>query len=353
MATIKQIAAEAGVSAATVSRVLNNDATLAVSEDTRTRIFHIAERLAYKPARLKKLKQEEHLSRQQIGLLMWSSLEDERDDPYFSSIRRGIELRCEELGMTIAKVLRGRGGSELSPCHHLDGFIAVGSLRVEDVIELYGNPDRIVFVNHPEVPAACDSVNLNFEAATREALSHLLALGHTRIAYVGGPETIHGLGPGGISDDADRVPANDPRRSAFKALMSANGMYRDEYDIVSEWSSNGGYVGMQALLELDERPTACMLGSDPMAVGALRALHEAGVAVPGGMAIIGFDDIEISAYLSPPLTTVKVHTELMGRTAVQLLLERIQGREPAIHAIVNTTMVVRESCGSRLPQIVE
>ncbi|MDF2836505.1 MAG: transcriptional regulator, LacI family [Paenibacillus sp.] len=346
MATIKDIAAKAGVSAATVSRVLNNDPSLAVGEETRSRIFGIAEQLAYKPSRLRKLKQEEHLAKQQIGLLMWSSVEDERDDPYFSSIRRGIELRCEELGLSIAKIMRGSSGAELTPCHGLDGLIAVGSIRLDDILELYGNPDRIVLVNHPNAPSAMDSVKLNFEAAIDDALAYLQALGHRRIAYVGGEESIHrltGLG----TDRAERATAHDARRSRFAAVLSGQGIYRAEYDLVSEWSSGGGYVGMRKLLELGDgdRPTACLMGSDPMAVGALRALNEAGLSVPGDMSLIGFDDIEISAYLNPPLTTVKAYTELMGRTGVQLLLERLNGREAAIHATVNTAFVERESCG--------
>lgn len=347
MATIKDIAAQAGVSAATVSRVLNNDLSLAVSDETRTRIFGIAERLAYKPSRLRKLKQEEHLARQQIGLLMWSSVEDERDDPYFSSIRRGIELRCEELGLTIAKIMRGSSGAELTPCHHLDGLIAVGSIKLGDILELYGNRDRIILVNHPDAPAAMDWVRLNFESAIDDALAYLQALGHERIAYVGGEESIHRLTTP-ATDGAERETAHDVRRSRFAAVLTSKGLYRAEYDLVSAWSTGGGYAGMQKLLELgaDERPTACLLGSDPMAVGALRALNEAGLNVPGDMSLIGFDDIEISAYLNPPLTTVKAYTELMGRTAVQLLLERLEGRETAIHVTVNTSFVERDSCGS-------
>lgn len=347
MATIKQIAAEAGVSAATVSRVLNNDLSLAVSEETRSRIFRIAEQLSYKPARLRKMKQEEHLSRQQIGLLMWSSLEDERDDPYFSSIRRGIELRCEELGLTIAKVMRGSSGADLTPCHHLHGLIVVGSIETQDVLALYGNPDRIVIVNHPAAPPAMDSVGLNFETAIDEALSYLLSLGHRRIAYIGGEENVHRLTGEAVLRGTHEQKL-DSRRSRFKTVLSEQGLYRDEYNLVTDWSSNGGYTGMGKLLELDERPTATLMGSDPMAVGALRALHEAGLSVPGDMSLVGFDDIEISAYLSPPLTTVRAYTELMGRTAVQLLLERIEGRETAIHATVNTSFAIRESCGPAL-----
>lgn len=341
MATIKQIAEQAGVSAATVSRVLNNDASLAVSDETRERIFNIAEQLKYKLSRLRRLKQEEQLSRQQIGLLMWSSIEDEQNDPYFLSIRQGIEMRCEELGITIGKVLRGSSDTDLRPVPHLDGLIVVGSIHEQDVLQLYPHRERIIFVNQTYELVESDSVKLNFSQAMREVIGHLLALGHRSIAYIGGADCIHRLERQQPSEEV-----MEPRRALFLEAMENNEIYRPEYNLQASWSSSGGYTSMKQLLQLSDRPTACIMGSDPMAVGALRALHEQQVRVPEDMAIIGFDDIEVAAFLTPPLTTVRVHTELMGRTAVQLLLERIEGRDTAMHVTVNTTFMVRESCGS-------
>ncbi|MCA0756759.1 LacI family DNA-binding transcriptional regulator [Paenibacillus sp. N4] len=345
MATIKDIAQEAGVSAATVSRVLNNDATLAVSEETRDRIFSIAEKLQYKPSRLRRMKQEGQLSRQQIGLLMWSTLEDEHSDPYFSSIRKGIEVRCEELGISIVKVLRGNARTELAPIHELDGLIVVGSIAEDDVMNLYQHRDRIVFVNHTLELPEYDTVQLNFEQATRAVIGHLQQLGHTRIGYIGGQDRIHRLERGAEERDVVEL-----RRAFFERALDEHALFDERFVRMAEWSPNNGYEAMNSLLEQGEKPTACFIGSDPMAVGALRALHEHGVKVPEDMAVVGFDDIEVSEYLNPPLTTVRVHTELMGRTAVQLLLERIGGREAAVHMTINTTLIVRESCGSKLQQ---
>lgn len=343
MATIKDIAKEAGVSAATVSRVLNNDGTLAVSEETRRRIFSIAEQLQYKPSRVRRLKKEEQLSRQQIGLLLWSSLEDEHHDPYFSSIRRGIETRCEELGITITKVLRGRSDAEFQPMNELDGIIVVGSIDEQDVNELYGQGNRLVFVNHTKELKEYDTVKLHFEQATEAVIKHLKSLGHEAIAFIGGGDHVHRL-----NSLHEAVEVVELRRAYFEQILSQYGQFNEKLVFESDWSSNGGYESMKELLKLEKRPTACFIASDPMAVGALRALHEQGIKVPQDMAIVGFDDIEISAFLNPPLTTVRVHTELMGRTAVQLLLERIEGREAAVHMTINTTLVVRESCGNAM-----
>ncbi|WP_169089423.1 LacI family DNA-binding transcriptional regulator [Paenibacillus sp. PL91] len=343
MATIKDIAQEAGVSAATVSRVLNNDMTLAVSEETRTRIFSIAEQLQYKPSRLRRMKKEEQLSRQQIGLLMWSTLEDEHEDPYFTSIRKGIETRCEELGISIIKVLRGNSRVEMQPVHELDGLIVVGSIEENDVRQLYNNGNRIVFVNHSNELNEYDTVKLHFEQATRAVVSHLRGLGHEKIGYIGGNDYVNRL-----NSLYEGTENDEPRRVFFEKAMRELGLYEESYVLKAYWSSNSGYEAMNRLLLQSSLPTACFIGSDPMAVGALRALHEHGIKVPEDMAIVGFDDIEISAYLNPPLTTVRAHTEHMGRSAVQLLLERIEGREAAIHMTINTTLVVRESCGSSL-----
>ncbi|WP_054026759.1 LacI family DNA-binding transcriptional regulator [Bacillus sp. FJAT-28004] len=341
MATIKDIAQEAGVSAATVSRVLNNDVTLAVSEETRTRIFSIAEQLQYKPSRLRRMKKEEQLSRQQIGLLMWSTLEDEHEDPYFSSIRKGIETRCEELGINIVKVLRGNSRVEMQPLNELDGVIVVGSIHDKDVNQLYSNGNRLVFVNHSDELYDYDTVKLHFEQATRAVIKHLRELGHQKIGYIGGNDYIHRL-----NRQDEGMEVDELRRVFFEKEMRELGLYDESYVIKKYWSSNSGYEAMNQMLQQNSRPTACFIGSDPMAVGALRALHEHGLRVPEDMAIVGFDDIEISAFLNPPLTTVRAHTEHMGRMAVQLLLERIEGREAAVHMTINTTLIVRDSCGS-------
>lgn len=100
---------------------------------------------------------------------------------------------------------------------------------------------------------------------------------------------------------------------------------------------------MNELLTQQERPTACFAASDPLAIGALRALHGHGVKVPEDMAVVGFDDIEMAAFVQPPLTTVRAYPEQMGKAAVQLLSERFEGREPPAYSVIGTKLVIRES----------
>lgn len=320
------------MSSATVSRVLNNDPGLSVSADTRERIFAIAEELQYKPSRLKRMKKENELSSLEIGLLLCTSQEQESEDPYFASIRRGVERRCEELGVSIGKVWRENSGMDMQPLNHLGGVIVVGSISEQQIMHMLGDKTNIVLVDHSLRFRHYDSINLNFKQAVQDVMDHLSSLGHSRIGYIGGHEE------GG---------ANEQRLANFKQIAELNGFTSPEWMLTGEWTTNNGYELMKQMLELKEWPSACFVGSDPMAIGALRALHERGVKVPEEMAVIGFDDIEVSAFVSPPLTSVKVYTEQMGRTAVQLLLERVEGREVPLHVIIDTTLMIRESCGGK------
>ncbi|MFB5761478.1 LacI family DNA-binding transcriptional regulator [Paenibacillus medicaginis] len=323
MATIKDIAREAGVSAATVSRVLNNDLSLAVSPDTKSRIFAAAEHLGYKPSRLRQLKQNTERAGKTVSLLLWCSIEEERDDPYYASIRRGIELRCEELGLTLGQTLRGR--SSLVALQKTDGLIVVGSVDPEEAVKLHPDKNTIVLVDQYRELLEYDSVRLHFRQAVEQALGHLLDLGHRRIGFIGG------------EGEGER------RAHYFERFMRKRGLYNPQFVRTGAWSTADGYRMMNELLAGEERPTACFAASDPLAIGALRALNEHGVKVPEDMAIVGFDDIEMAAFVQPPLTTVRAYPEQMGKAAVQLLTERFEGREAPAHSVIGTRLVIRES----------
>ncbi|MDQ0196601.1 LacI family DNA-binding transcriptional regulator [Paenibacillus wynnii] len=343
MATLKEIAIQANVSAATVSRVLNNDATLSVSEGTRERIFQIAEQMQYKPNRVKRLKQESDLSSKQVGLLIWISADDEKEDPYFSKIRISVEKKCDELGIPIGRVIRG---NEVDPaaCQQMDGLIVVGSIDTEDIHRIFPNKKSIVLVNHTqEELRGYDSVSINFKQAVKDVVEHFTALGYPDIGMIGGRDYLYKLWA-----KHEGEPVVDKRQVYFEQLMKEKGLFSEDYMFLGDWSTASGYEQMKELLGRPNRPRACFVASDPMAIGALRALNEQQVKVPEEMAIIGFDDIEVSAFMNPPLTSVKVFPEQIARTAVQLLMERLEGRETAVHVTIETELVVRDTCGGHI-----
>lgn len=339
MATIRQIAQEAGVSAATVSRVLNNDTSLSTSVETRQRIFAIAEKLGYKPQRVRKLKQEAERSSLQIGLLLWSTAEDEKNDPYFAAVRRGIEVQCEKLGISITRVIRGDFDSAYEDVKLLDGLLVVGSIEASDVLAIFPKGDRIVFVNHGEELFQFDTVHLNFDGAIASSYEYLVSLGHEEIGFIGGVEWIHSL-----KNPQNLRSIEEHRYRAYIRLQEQYNHKPSCVQWVEDWSSQGGYEAMKKMMSQPKPPTACIVASDHMAVGALHALNELNITVPEQMSLVGFNDIELAAFVNPPLTTVHAYTEVLGETAVKMLLERIEGREVPLQVKVNTSFVERDSC---------
>ncbi len=340
MTTIKDIAVQANVSTATVSRILNNDPTLSVSDITRKRVQEVVHELNYKPARKKSVKAEKGTETHNIGLLLTTTKEEEARDPYFMSIRNGVEMASEEYGLNITSVFNV-GLSDINPAvlSGLSGLIVIGRVNVEELQDVYFDNKKMVFVDSVPKQKGYDVVISDLENATDEVLAHLFELGHRDIAYMGGGVFFKGL------YNQEFVGDEDARKLAYEKIMKEKGFYQEERVLVGDWSPNGGYVLMNQLIESGQLPSAIVCASDPMALGAFRALHEAGIKVPEDISIISFDDIDAAAYLQPALSTVKIHSFEMGKTAVKLLQDRIKGRELPMKVILPTELILRESTG--------
>jgi LacI family transcriptional regulator len=337
MTTIRDIAQRAKVSAATVSRILNNDPSLSVTDDTRKRVLEIVSELNYKPTKKKGARTESLMETRNIGLILVSSEEDERNDPYFMSVRLGVERASEQLGINIASVFTiGKSSLSSAALSVLDGLIVIGTIDSQEIKEIYFENDNIVFVDY--VPSGnFDSVISDLENATVDVIEHLYHLGHREFAYLGGRTVIKGIDNQGLEE------IEDTRKLVFEREMKARGLYKQENVLVGEWGPNGGYTMLKELMEKDKLPTALVVASDPMALGAFRALHEEGIRVPQDISVFSFDDIETAAYLSPALSTVKIHSFEMGKTAVKLVDDRIKGREIPLKVVVPAQLVLRES----------
>jgi LacI family transcriptional regulator len=344
MATIKDIAKEANVSIATVSRILNNDATLSVSEDTRKRVFLVAKELQYKPLRKRTQKLQQLDSKKDdfnIGLLLAYSQQDEVNDPYYLSIRQGIEKQCSEEGIAISKIIRVSEHLTTESLADLDGVIVVGGISSEELKMIYEETNQIVFVSHVPKGEELDFVVSDLSKATDAVLDHLLKLGHQNIGFIGGETVVKKVSSG----DIERI--QDTRHAAYEKKLKELRLYNEEFVFVSdeEWSTASGYNLMKKAIEKGKLPSAFIVASDPMSIGALHALNEAGISVPNDVAVVSFDDIEAAAFLNPPLSTVKIHTEEMGKMSVTCLLGRMKGREIPVHVTIPTKLVIRKSCG--------
>ncbi|PFN04497.1 MULTISPECIES: LacI family DNA-binding transcriptional regulator [Bacillus cereus group] len=327
MATIKDIAEKAGVSIATVSRVLNNDPLLSVGDETKRKIFEAAEELSYK----KRTSRKKELPR--IALVHWYTEEEELNDLYYMSIRLGIEKRCEQQGLKIVKLFHSQMEELMK--ENIQGMIAIGKFSEREIGLFEAITKNIVFVDSSPKEETFDSVVVDFEKVTRKVIDYLIEKEHQKIGYIGGRET--------FKDQTSEI--EDPRERAFIKYMKKQELLYEKNIYIGQFSVNDGYSLMKQAIEeqQDQLPTAFFVGNDTMAIGCLRALNEHGIAVPERVNIIGVNDISISQYLSPALSTVKVYTGLMGETAVDLLMERFSGRYLAKKVILSTKLNIRKS----------
>lgn len=327
MATIKDIAEKAGVSISTVSRVLNYDPTLSTSNETKRKIFEIAEELSYDKHINKKK------SNNRIAVIRWYTEEEELNDLYYLSIRLGIEKKCKQFNYGI--VTYTHDNIDEIKSESIQNIIAVGKFSEKQINKFANENSNIVFVDYSPNENVFDSVVTNFELATKNVIDHFTEKGHKNIGYIGGTEA--------FKDKSDYV--DDVRGKTFKSYLKKLNLWNEKNVYVGNFSVDDGYNLMKkAISELGEKlPTAFFVANDTMAIGALRALAEVGIKVPDRVNIIGVNDISVAQYLNPPLSSVKVYTENMGETAVELLVERINGRTIAKKVSLSSKLIIRNS----------
>ncbi|CAM4104470.1 LacI family DNA-binding transcriptional regulator [Paenibacillus alkaliterrae] len=289
------------MSIATVSRVLNYDPGISVADETRKRIFEIAQELNYKT--LRQRNGQAVKERYRVGLVNWYSDQEEMLDPWSGET--------------------------------LDGVIAIGRFEKDDLERFPEGFDNIVFVDSSPDDNRFDSVVINLRKSVSELIDYLIGLGHTAIGYIGGHNIVNNK----------RV--QDERELVFMERLSAHGLYDAGLVFTGDnLYSEDGYKLMKTAISGEKLPTAFFIENDSKAVSALRALHEVKLRVPNDVSIVGYSDIAISEFLQPPLTTVKVHMEHIGETAVELLADRMAAkREIAKKIVLPTRLQERESSG--------
>ncbi|PEJ59534.1 MULTISPECIES: LacI family DNA-binding transcriptional regulator [unclassified Bacillus (in: firmicutes)] len=324
MTTIKDIAEKAGVSIATVSRVLNYDPALSVSDDTKQRIFETAEKLSYR----KKSKVKKNIAK--IALVKGEHDKEELNELFYMLIRFGIENKCEQHSLHISTFFHGSEKGMYD--EQILGVIALGKFDSHQIISLKKVSKNIVFVNFSPDEEKYDSVITDYENAIVKVLDHFISHGHQKIGYIGGREY-------------DRNQNHNSRVKTYKKYLEEKGLFHKENLYLSSFTAEDGFNLMNKAIKEQggELPTAFLVGCDTMAVGCLKALHEAKISVPERVNLIGMNDFVFTKYLFPSLSTLKVYTELMGESAVDLLMERLLGRKIAKKVIVPTTLKIRQS----------
>ncbi|GAA2213733.1 LacI family DNA-binding transcriptional regulator [Nonomuraea monospora] len=300
MPTIYDVAREAGVSAATVSRVLNGRRT--VDPEMVARVLTAVRELGYRPNAVAR-----NLRRSRTTL--WAVIVPDIGNPFFTSTVRGIEDVAQQAGYSVVLC-----NSDESPAkeetyvaaalsEQMAGVIIASSGSVKAARCLLDSPVPVVAIDRELPRGAVDTVVVDNEEGARAATRHLLDAGYSRVACVTGPE--------GVSTADLRL------RGYAAALGGAPVVVRTDF------REQGGYDAMAALLSSPARPDAVFVASNLMAVGALRCLADRGVEVPGEVGLVGFDEIPWADLVRPSLTTVAQPTYELGRMAARLLADRI------------------------------
>ena len=327
MATIKDVAALAGISYTTVSHVLNK--TRPVSEEVRLKVEAAIQRLDYVPSAVaRSLKAKTTAT---IGLLVPNSL-----NPYFAELARGIEDYCERNGYCVILCNsddnpdKQRSYLRVLLEKRIDGLIVASAGGDSGLAQgLDGVRTPMVIVDRGLEGLDADLVRIDHEYGAYLATRHLLQLGHRDIASIGGPA---------------HTSVAQMRLAGFcRALKEAGVQVPTERMIESDFTSTGGYNAAAVLLASNP-PTAIFAGNDMMGIGALRAAAERNIRVPSELSVIGFDDIQMSRYVYPALTTVGQSILQLGEMAAQVLLRRIAAPQLATdQQIVTPSIVLRES----------
>ena len=339
--TIKSVAQRAGVSTATVARVMHNNGY--VAEETRQRILEVVSETGY---RINSIARSLKRNRSNvIGHLLQSTL----PNPFFVKVARGVEAYTESQGYTtLTYNVQGspnaeRRGLETFLSWRVDAIIFSTPLDQKNVEFALESSASVVQVERPMSPKS-DRITVNNYSGALAAVEHLLELGHTRIAYVGQK-------PGLLGNElADYVETE--RFAAYHGSLEERGLLDERlialgksYYTLGDTSAQGdGYHFMRRWLEAGEFPTAVFASSDILAAGVLQAIHEHDLSVPKDISVIGYDDT-FAPFLTPLLTTVRLPARELGEVAARMALERLDGKgvmKPQEHKL-ESELVVRES----------
>lgn len=325
MATIRDIAELAGVSPATVSRVLNYDPQISVSLATKHKIFQAAEELNYT-----KHKKNNKTETTVLRLVQWYDVEEELADLYYLAIRLGIEKKAEELNIQIKR----ESLTDLTTLKTA-GTIALGKFDTEQIKKISEVDDNLLFVDFDATSNGFDSLVVDFNQSVDSVIDHFVGAGHDKIAILSGLEFTK----------QTHQPIDDPRLTAFEQKMRCLKLYNHAFVIQAEFSVEAGKTATTTFLQQQTQlPTALFASSDALAIGAMQAIQDYGLKIPEDIAIIGFNDVSVAKYVSPTLSTVKVETEWMGELAVTTILELAKECAPVPRKIMlGTKLVLRDS----------
>lgn len=327
MATIKEIAEIVGVSSAAVSRVLNYDEGISVSDETREAIFAAAQKVGYQ-------KKVIYPKIENVALLCFTENEDELEDAFYNGVQDEIIKQAKKMNIEI-QVFRRQDGMAKIP-RNLNAFIAVGWLNRKEINQLYKICKKGVFIGTSPDEKLFDAVRPNMDSFLTQMVDYLIGKGYRELGFIGGADRNIDTGEACM----------DIREWSFRQSAAYYHCLQEKYIFIADkYTVEEGYRMGRELLQQKDRPDALCIASDTLAVGVLQALNEGGVQVPEQIGIFSINDVNIAKYLSPPLTTIHIDIPCICETALDLLRNRVlKGGKITKSVFVNGIPVIRKSC---------
>ena len=332
MATIREVAKKAGVSITTVSRILNNDDSFNVSKITKEKVLKVIKQLNYE-----RKKNKNRISQSNISVIKCFDEKIENEDPYFVSLKINLENMLKKKVSKvnffdleeIEKLIKY---NEISNFSLTDAVIFIGETSKEKLKFFKSLNENIICVDVYDTDNITDYIKFDMRNSVEIVLNYIFKLNHKKIGLLVG---------------RNKVVKNlvDFREKYFKEIMVKNGLYREEYLQIGDFSMESGYIMMKEILKLEDRPTAVFCGNDSIAMGAYKAIRENKLKIPEDISIIGFNDLKLSQYSIPPLTTIKIDTKLIAQETVNSLIELLEGKRYYHKKVfLPIELIERESC---------
>ena len=327
MSTIRDVARRAGVSIATVSRILNNDEYFGVTAETKQRVLEAVKELNYKKKNTKR-------KSTQLNISIIKSFDEriESEDPYFVSLRLDLEYALKKKGIKskVFELQTFEKNEEILMNFIISSAIVVIGEIKRSQLDFKSLNENIICVDAYNSDNSIDYIKFDMKHSVKIVIDYLTKLGHKKIGLLGG---------------RNQIVRNlvDFREQYFIEIMKEYELYDEKFVKVDEFSAESGYKMMKEVLKLKERPTAVFCANDSIAMGAYKAVRERKLKIFDDISIIGFNDLKISQYMNPPLTTLRIDAE----ETINVLVELIEhNRSYRKKVYLPVELIERESCGS-------
>lgn len=336
--SIRDLAHIAGVSPATVSRVLNDDPSFSINKNTRKRIIDIADRVQYSKSKTPRGPKSVN-KKMTIGLILRHDMETELRDPYFHDLHEGLNEEGAKWRFNIELIFMMHDkNKDWSRVRDYGAVIIVGETGPEVINKIKEINQNIIIIDAFPRDEDCAYICNDFSSKMNSILEYLFEAGHKNIAYIGGQ-----ISYVNIEGETIFLPKDD-RQKTYESWMCLHKLKKYTNSFVTDWTSEGGLEAGERMLSMKKLPTAVVVASDPMAIGVYEAIANHNLKVGKDISVFSFDDIEAARYLKPSLSSVYIDSTEIGRIAIRLARTMvIEPKQVSLTIRIHSKLRIRNS----------